>query len=70
MPFVLMGSDHVFSADFSYVCGNGLTVIRDVNNFDEFETFICILQNITESVFRGCRQYEILRNTDEQFASE
>lgn len=30
IPFVLMGSEHVFSADFSFVCGTALAAITKV----------------------------------------
>lgn len=50
MPFVLMVSDHIFSADFPFVCGNGIILITDVKNSEQFETFISMLQLITKSV--------------------
>lgn len=56
MPFVLKGSDHIFSTDFPFVCGNGMTILADLKNYYEFETFISMLQLITASVLKGHSQ--------------
>ena len=47
LPYVLMGSDHAFSTDFPFVCGNGVTAITSFRNFDHRETFYAVLQYIS-----------------------
>ena len=51
--FVMMGSDHIFSTDFSFVCGNGVTVITRFRNYDHRDDFFAMLQVITKLSFDG-----------------
>jgi len=48
---VLMGSDHIFSADVLFVCGNSIKAISKVHNYEKTQTFFEILQNTTMEFF-------------------
>ena len=42
-----MGSDHIFSADVLFVCGNGVKVISKVQNYNKTQLFFEIFQKAT-----------------------
>ena len=58
--FVLLGSDHIFSTDFVFVCGNGVKVITKCACYDHSWTYYSVFQRITQLSIEKADQHQII----------